>query len=120
MRSLIALLLLAVASDAAAQSLTVLSSNATKALLEELSPQFEKSTGHMVALKFSNSAELRARIDKGETFDVAVMTAPLISDLITAGTLAASSRVDIARAGVGMAIHPLATKPDISSLDTLK
>ena len=37
-----------------------------------------------------------------------------------AGKLAASSRVDIARAGVGMAIHPMATKPDISSLDTLK
>jgi 4-carboxymuconolactone decarboxylase len=120
MRSLIALLLLAVASDAAAQSLTVLSSNATKALLEELSPQFEKSTGHKVALKFANSANLRVRIETGETFDVAVMTAPLISDLMRAGTLAASSRVDIARAGVGMAIHPLATKPDISSLDTLK
>ena len=35
------------------------------------------------------------------------------------GKLAAESQ-DIARAGIGMAIHPLATKPDISSLDTLK
>ncbi len=48
------------------------------------------------------------------------MTTTVISDLTMAGKLAASSRVDIARAGVGMAIHPLATKPDISSLDTLK
>ena len=48
------------------------------------------------------------------------MTTTVISDLAMAGKLAASSRVDIARAGVGMAIHPMATKPDISSLDTLK
>ena len=48
------------------------------------------------------------------------MTTTVISDLAMAGKLAAASRIDIARAGVGMAIHPLATKPDISSLDTLK
>jgi molybdate transport system substrate-binding protein len=48
------------------------------------------------------------------------MTVTVVSDLAMAGKLAASSRVEIARAGVGMAIHPLATKPDISSLDTLK
>ena len=45
MRLLVTLLCLAAASPAAAQSLTVLSSNATKALIEELGPQFEKATG---------------------------------------------------------------------------
>jgi 4-carboxymuconolactone decarboxylase len=120
MRPLIAVLVLAVASNAAAQSLTVMSSNATKALIEELAPQFEKATGQTMTPKFANSAELKRRIDNGEAFDVVVMTAPLVSDLMIAGKLAASSRVDIARAGVGMAIHPMATKPDISSLDTLK
>jgi len=48
------------------------------------------------------------------------MTTTVISDLAMAGRLSASTRKDIARAGVGMAIHPMATKPDISSLDTLK
>ena len=48
------------------------------------------------------------------------MTGSLVSDLAMSGKLAAASRKDIARAGVGMAIHPMATKPDISSLDTLK
>jgi hypothetical protein len=51
---------------------------------------------------------------------VAVLTNTVVSDLAMAGKLAANSRVNIARAGVGMAIHPMATKPDISSLDTLK
>ena len=34
------------------------------------------------------------------------MTAPLISDLAMLGKLAAASRNDVARAGVGMAMHP--------------
>ena len=120
MRLLVTLLCLAAASPAAAQSLTVLSSNATKALIEELGPQFEKAAGQKLTLRFDNSAALKTRIDKGEAFDVAVMTTTVINDLATAGRFAASSRVEIARAGVGMAIHPMATKPDISSLDTLK
>src|SRR6187401_3735228 len=120
MRLFTAALLIAVASNAAAQSLTILSSNATKALIEELGPQFEQATGQKLTVRFDNSAALKARIEKGEAFDVAVMTTTVISDLAMAGTLSASTRKDIARAGVGMAIHPMATKPDISSLDTLK
>jgi 4-carboxymuconolactone decarboxylase len=120
MRPFITAICLALASHADAQSLTVLSSNATKALIEELGPQFEKETGQKLTLRFDNSAALKTRIEKGEAFDVAVMTTSVVSDLAVAGKLAASSRKDIARAGVGMAIHPMATKPDISSLDTLK
>jgi 4-carboxymuconolactone decarboxylase len=120
MRLFIAVVCLVVASNASAQSLTVLSSNATRALVEELGPQFESATGQKLTLKFDNSVALKGRIEKGEAFDVAVMTASVIGDLATSGKIAAQSRKDIARAGVGMAIHPLATKPDISSLDTLK
>ena len=120
MRAYLAALCLLAAAPAAAQSLTVLSSNATKALIEELGPQYEKATGQKLTLRFDNSAALRARIEKGEAFDVAVLTTTVVSDLAMAGKLAASSRVNVARAGVGMAIHPMATKPDISSLDTLK
>jgi 4-carboxymuconolactone decarboxylase len=115
------ILWLAIATNATAQqTLTVLSSNATNALIHELHPQFEKVSGFTLRVKFDNSAALKSRIEKGETFDVAVMTASAISDLTMSGKLAAASRKDIARAGVGMAIHPMATKPDISSLDTLK
>ena len=121
MRSFIAVLFLAVAWDAAAQqTLTVFSSNATKELIHELAPQFKKGCACELQVTFDNSAALKARIEKGEAFDVAVMTSALISDLAMSGRLASASRKDIARTGVGMAIHPMATKPDISSLDTLK
>src|SRR5688500_11283395 len=107
MRVLIAVVTVLIASPAVAQqALTVLSSNATNALIHELHPQLEKATGWTLRVKFDTSAALKARIEKAEAFDVAVMTAPLISDLALSGKLAAPSRKDIARAGVGMAIHP--------------
>ena len=117
---LAALLLLAASPATAQQTLTVLSSNATSELIHELAPQFRKACGCELHVKLDNSSALRMRIEGGEAFDVAVMTSTTISDLAMSGRLAAASRTNIARAGVGMAIHPLATKPDISSLDTLK
>ncbi len=88
MRLLITLFCLAAAAPAAAQqTLTVLSSNATKALIHEVQPQFEKISGHTLDVRFDNSAALKTRIVKGEAFDVAVMTASLIGDLTTAGKL---------------------------------
>ena len=82
MRLLYAALVLAIASNAAAQqTLTVLSSNATNTLIHELHPAFEKATGWTLRVKFDNSAALKTRIENGEAFDVAVMTSTLIGDL---------------------------------------
>lgn len=121
MRPSLTLLLLALSSNAAAQqTLTVLSSNATKAVVEDLGPRFEKSSGRKVVFKFANSAELKGRIEKGEAFDVAILTSPLIGELVALGKLTAATRTDVARAGAGMAVHPQATKPDISTADALK
>ncbi|MEO8678301.1 MAG: substrate-binding domain-containing protein [Vicinamibacterales bacterium] len=103
-----------------AQTLTVLSSNAAKTAVNELGPQFEKATGQHLSLSFANSADLKARIEKGEAFDVAILTSPLIDDLIKQGKLAASSRANIARAGAGVAIRKGAPKPDISTPEALK
>ena len=118
MRCLLAILCLAVAAESSAQSLTVLSSNATKALIEALGPRYEKSSGQTLSIRFDNSAALKAVIEKGATFDVAVLSAPTIAGLVTSGKLA--SPTDIARAGVGMAVHLQGTKPNISTLDALK
>lgn len=121
MRAILLVACLAVPSFAAAQqTLTVFSSNATSQLIHELAPRFKQACRCELHVKFDNSAAIKTRIEGGEAFDVAVLTSTTISDLARAGRLAAATRQDIARAGVGMAIHPLATKPDISSLDTLK
>ena len=123
MRSLVALLCLGFALsplEARAQTITVLSSNATKAVVEELAPQFENAFKQKVVVKFGSSGDLKPRIEKGEEFDVAILTAPLVGELVTLGKLSAATRTDIARTGTGMAVHAQATKPDISTVDALK
>ena len=121
-RFFLALLVAAISTPAFAQpaTLTVLSSNATKALVEELAPQFEKATKQKVVLKFGSSGDLKPRIEQGEAFDVAILTAPLVGELVALGKLSAATRTDIARTGTGMAVHAQATKPDISTPDALK
>ncbi len=121
-RYLLALLVVAISVPAFGQPSTiiVLSSNATKALVEELGPQFEKAAKQKVVLKFGSSADLKVRIEKGEAFDVAILTTTLAGELITIGRLSAATRTDVARTGTGMAVHAQATKPDSSTTDALK
>jgi molybdate transport system substrate-binding protein len=103
-----------------AAGITVLASNGVKTVLEELVPQFERTTGHTVVLRFGTAAGLKAQIDKGDVFDVAILTAALIDDLIGQGTLAAGTRADIARSGAGIAIRKGAPRPDVATADALR
>ena len=107
---------------AGAQSppLVVLSSNATRAALQALRPEIEGATGRGIEFRFSNSADLRARIQQGERFDVAFLTATAIDDLAASGRVLPASRADVARVGVGIAIRKGAAAPDISTPDALK
>jgi 4-carboxymuconolactone decarboxylase len=101
-------------------SLTVFSSNATKAVVEALARDFEAAEGVRVAFTFTNSAAVKDRIEKGAAFDVAILSAAAIDDLTAAGKLTASSRTDIARAGVGVAIKAGARRFDISTPEAVK
>jgi len=53
--------------------LKVLSGNGAKAAVRELCSQFEKSTGNKISLRFEVNADLKKKIEAGETLDVAVL-----------------------------------------------
>ena len=106
------------AADAA--EVRVLCSNGLKAVMEELAPQFEKATGNKVVVTYGLAAEFKQQIEKGEAFDVAVLTPPLIDDLIKQGKMASDTRAVIARTGLGIMIRAGAHKPDVSSTDAFK
>jgi molybdate transport system substrate-binding protein len=116
----ILLALLAFPAPAHAERITVLSSNGLRAVIQELAPQFEKATGNQVAISFSVAAELKKRIDAGEPFDLAILTPPLMDDLIKRGTVVAASRTPLARTGMAIAVRRGAAKPDMRSVETLK
>jgi molybdate transport system substrate-binding protein len=107
----------AAAQDAAVR---VMASNGMKAALEELQPQCERSIGHSLALRFSSTAALKKRIEGGEGFDVTVIAAEAIADLIKEGKLASDSPRDVARSELGIGIRAGAARPDIRTPATLK
>jgi len=91
-----------------------------KAPLEEIRAEFERTTGHKVSTKYAPSAELRRQIDAGEEFDVVLSFPDQIDDLIKQGKVAVGTRIDVARAGLGVAVKTGALKPDITSPDAFK
>jgi molybdate transport system substrate-binding protein len=105
--------------EAQAAEIKVLASTAVKTTLEELGPQFEKATGNKVDLTFAPTTVLKVKIDQGEVFDVAILTAPIADGLAAEGKIGAT-RTAIAHSGIGVAIHRGAPKPDISTTEAFK
>ncbi len=103
-----------------AAELTVQCSNGLRAVLEEMQPGFEGATGDRLNVTYGAAAVLKQRIDAGAAFDVAILTPPLIADLVRAGRVAADLTRTIARAGLGIAIRAGAPRPDIGSLEAFR
>ena len=77
--------------QAGAAELKVFTSTALKAVLEELGPQFEKATGTKLVFTIGPAAVMKAQIDQGADFDVAIVTPPLLEGLAKAGKVDATT-----------------------------
>jgi molybdate transport system substrate-binding protein len=119
-RTLVFIAVFAAATAARAADIKVFCTNGVRAVVEELLPQFEKTTGNKVIISFEPSTQIKKRIDAGEPFDVAFMTTTLIDEAIKAGKLQFESRRFIARSGLGLSIRAGAKKPDIGTVDAFK
>jgi molybdate transport system substrate-binding protein len=103
-----------------AAELTVLCSNGLRAVLSEVAPEFERTSGHRLVISYSVSAELKKRIDAGERFDIAILTPVLVDELTAAGALRADTRRTVARSGMGVSVRRGAQKPDLRTIEALK
>jgi len=111
---------LASATAVRAADIKVFCTNGVKAVVEDLLPQFEKTTGNKVVISYEPSTQIKKRIDAGEPFDVAMMTTTLIDEAIKAGKLQFESRRFVARSGLGLSIRAGSKKPDIATTDAFK
>ncbi len=108
------------ATGASAEEIRVLSSVGIKTVVEDLAPQFEKATKHKITAVFDLASTLKGKIEGGEAFDVAILTPPLLDDLIAKGRVSPASKSNVARVGLGLMIKAGARKPDVSSTDAFK
>ena len=106
--------------DVVAAEIKLIASPGVRAVVNELVPQFEKTTGHKVNRDFAVIAVLKRRIDAGETFDIVIPGPELIDDLIIQRKVAPDTRAAFGRTGVALGVPKGAPKPDIGTPESLK
>ena len=116
----IAAMLVINTSTAYGAEVRVMAVNAIKEAYLELVSVFETASGHKVTTIWGGTEGISKRVSEGEVVDIIIIAAPNLNKLIMEGKLVASSRADIARSGIGMAIRSGLPKPDISSGEAVK
>jgi molybdate transport system substrate-binding protein len=121
----VAACVLALTASAAAEQLRAMTSGGFTSAYLELVPEFERTTGHTVATSFGASMgdapdSIPARLRRGEPVDVLILARQALDDLVAERRVAADSRVDLVRSGIGMAVRAGAPKPDIRSVEALR
>ena len=105
---------------APAPTVKVLTSVALTSALDELAPQFERTTGNKVTIGYSLMADIKKRVLAGEGADVIILSRPAMDELQKQGKLAPGTIANIASTPVAVAVRAGASKPDIGSGDALK
>ena len=108
------------AATANAAEIRVLSAGSLKLALDQLLPNFQKSSGDTVTIDYGTAGAIAGRIQKGELADVAIVSRSQLEMLEGQGKVAQGSRVNIASVGVGVAVRKGAPKPDLSSVEAFK
>jgi molybdate transport system substrate-binding protein len=100
--------------------IAVVSSKATEAMLTELTHEFEAHARRTVVLESVGGVQAAARVKAGEAFDVVILSETAIDDLISSGHLVATSKVDLVRSNVAVAVRAGAAHPNIATEAALR
>jgi molybdate transport system substrate-binding protein len=101
-----------------AAEITILAGQGVVSGLVDLAPAFERATGHKVIV--SQEADLAGKVNSNAPADLVATGPQAVDDYIVKSKIVASTRVDFAKAGVGVAVKAGAARPDISTPETFK
>jgi molybdate transport system substrate-binding protein len=101
-------------------SLKLLSSMATRELLNELVSRYGRTSGEAVISEAAGGVDVARRVRAGEAVDVVVLSSTAIDSLIAAGSLLPDSRIDLVKSGVSIAVRAGAARPDVSSAEAVR
>ena len=103
-----------------ASPIRIISSMATKQLLADLVAQFQRQTGQAVEVESVGGVDAAKRVQAGEAFDVVILAANAIDQLIQAGKVLAGTRADLVKSGVAVAVRAGAPRPALGSEAAVK
>ena len=86
------------------QTLTGISSMATRLLLQEITAAYTRDTGVSVAIESVGGVDAARRVRDGEAFDFVVLADDAIARLVDARRVDPASRVPLARSAIGVAV----------------
>ena len=91
-------------------------------VLAEALPLFEQASGdkHKVSIRFGLTREMKAAIEEGAAFDLALLPRSALDELVQAGKIAVGSITDVVRSLVGLMVRTGAPEPDIGSIEAFK
>lgn len=101
-------------------TIRILSGGAAQAVVEKLSADFQRATGHEFSSEFSAVGAMKEKLLAGDPADIVILTASLIDGLIESGHVAPRSRADLGRVGTGVAVRAGSPLPDVSNARTLR
>jgi len=105
---------------ATAAEVKVFTSRAIATVLDNIGPEFERTTGHKLNVISGFSPNFVKQINAGEPFDVVVSPPRTIDGLIKEGKVIADTRTNLVRSGLGVEVRAGAPKPDITSIEAFK
>src|SRR5437588_1079598 len=107
-------------SSANAADLKVFVGGAMTETVEKIGADFAKASGNKLDYVSDTTGSLLNRLKAGEKADVLVVTAPAMDGLQKDKAILESSRAELVRALIGVAMEPGGKAPDLSSPDAFK
>ena len=98
----------------------LLSTLALKGAIRRLAGQYRAAAATQIDADFAPTLGLLERLRKGETADVVILTKEGLDELVAEGTVAAESKVELARSYVGIAVKAGDRHPDIATAQALR
>ncbi len=105
---------------ASATEVHVMSGGAPQEVFAQLTPQFERQSGHKVRFSYAVITALRERLAGGEKADVLVMPAPVLDGYAKDGTVLSESRATFGSVCLSVVVKEGAPRPDISSKEKFR
>jgi len=102
-----------------ASELKLIAGGSLAGLFKEISPRFEKSSGHTLSIHFDSTPNIVGRINAGAAFDAVVVPVDVFSDSAAKSRLAEPT-VNVARVGFGVIVRAGGPKPDLSTPDAFR
>jgi molybdate transport system substrate-binding protein len=113
-------LILLPALACAQTQITVFVGGAVTAPVKEAGATFARNSGNTLVYVSDTTGALQKRLAAGEKADLVIVASPGLDMLQKENLVVAASRVDLARALIGVGVRAGAPSPDLSTPDTFK